>query len=89
MIASKNSVPYLGNDYDDDPDTQALLEDEEFNQNKNEVFLYLEAVRESGKINMFEASTFIQEEFECSKSMSRRYLSSWMKSYKGGNNDND
>ena len=23
-------------------DTQALLEDEEFNQNKNEVFLYLE-----------------------------------------------
>jgi len=87
MIAIKNQIPSLA--YDDDPDTQALLEDEEFNQNKNEVFLYLEAVRESGKINMFEAAPFIQEEFECSKSMSRRYLSSWMKSYKGGNNDND
>ena len=89
MIAIKGEIPSFQNTYDDDPDTQSLLEDEEFNQNKNEVFLYLEAVRESGKINMFEAATFIQEEFECSKSMSKRYLSSWMKSYKGGNNDND
>ena len=89
MIAIKGEIPSFQNTYDDDPDTQSLLEDEEFNQNKNEVFLYLEAIRESGKINMFEAATFIQEEFECSKSMSKRYLSSWMKSYKGGNNDND
>ena len=53
MIASKNQIPSLA--YDDDPDTQALLEDEEFNQNKNEVFLYLEELRESGETNMFGA----------------------------------
>ena len=47
-------------------DTQALLEDEEFNQNKNEVFLYLEQLRESGKTNMFGAVAFIQSDFECS-----------------------
>ena len=66
-----------------DLDTQALLEDEEFNQNKNEVFLYLEDLRESSKMNMFEAAKYIQKEFECNKHMSRRYLSAWMKSYKG------
>ena len=87
MIASKNQIPSLA--YDDDPDTQALLEDEEFNQNKNEVFLYLEDLREAGETNMFGAAAFIQADFECSKHMSIRYLSEWMKSYKGGSNDND
>jgi len=87
MIAIKNQIPSLA--YDDDPDTQALLEDEEFNQNKNEVFLYLENLRESGKTNMFGAASFIQDDFECSKSMSIRYLSEWMRNYKGENNDND
>tara|TARA_R100001082_G_scaffold70171_1_gene39957 strand:- start:44 stop:295 length:252 start_codon:yes stop_codon:yes gene_type:complete len=81
MIAIKNQIPSLA--YDDDPDTQALLEDEEFNQNKNEVFLYLEELRESGKTNMFGAAAFIQEDFECSKHMSIRYLSEWMRNYKG------
>jgi len=63
-------------------DTQALLEDEEFNQNKNEVFLYLEELRESGQTNMFGAVNFIQAEFECSQHMSRRYLVAWMQGYK-------
>ena len=90
MIASKNQIPYLGHDDDEyERNTQALLEDEEFNQNKNEVFLYLEGLRESGKTNMFGAAAFIQADFECSKRMSIRYLSEWMKSYEGGNNDND
>lgn len=75
--------------YKDDLDTQALLEDEEFNQNKNEVFLYLEDLKESGQTNMFGAAAFIQADFECSKNMSIRYLSEWMRSYKGENNDNN
>ena len=79
MIAIKNKIPSLA--YDDDPDTQALLEDEEFNQNKNEVFLYLEELRESGETNMFGAAKFIRKDFECSKKMSIRYLSEWMKTY--------
>ena len=43
----------------------------------------------SGQTNMFGAAAFIQADFECSKNMSIRYLSEWMKSYKGENNDND
>ena len=64
-------------------DTQAeeALEDEEFNHHKNEVFLYLEELRESGKTNMFGAASFIQADFKCSQHMSRRYLSAWMKNY--------
>ena len=87
MIASKNQIPSLA--YDDDLDTQALLEDEEFNQNKNEVFLYLEDLRESGETNMFGAAAFIQADFECSKRMSIRYLSEWMKGFRREENDND
>ena len=87
MIAIKNQIPSLA--YDDDPDTQSLLEDEEFNQNKNEVFLYLESLRESGETNMFGAVKYIVQHFECESNMAKRYLSSWMKSYKGGSNDND
>ena len=70
-------------------DTQALLEDEELYQNKNEVFLYLEQLRESGKTNMFGAVAFIQSDFECTKQMARRYLSEWMKSYKKEYNEEE
>ena len=79
MIAIKNQIPSLA--YDDDPDTQALLEDEEFNQNKNEIFLYLEELRESGETNMFGAATYIQNEFNLDKKTSIKYLSHWMRSY--------
>tara|TARA_R100000458_G_C8238537_1_gene218197 strand:+ start:784 stop:1038 length:255 start_codon:yes stop_codon:yes gene_type:complete len=81
MIASKNQIPSLA--YDDDPDTQSLLEDEEYNQYKNEVFLYLEQLRESGETNMFGAAAYIQNEFELDKKTSVRYLSDWMKNFKG------
>ena len=80
MIAIKNSVPHLGNN-DDDQDTQALLEDEEFNQNKNEVFLYLDELRESGETNMFGAAPYVAQHFECGKHMSRKYVASWMKNF--------
>ena len=87
MIANKNQIPSLA--YDDDPDTQALLEDEEFNQNKNEVFLYLEELRESGETNMFGAVKYIVQHFECEPNMAKRYLSSWMKGFRREENDND
>tara|TARA_R110000822_G_scaffold41849_5_gene113919 strand:- start:6591 stop:6899 length:309 start_codon:yes stop_codon:yes gene_type:complete len=85
MIATKNQIPSLA--YDDDPDTQALLEDEEYNQHKNEVFLYLEKLREDGLTNMFGAGSFIMADFEVSKSVAHKYLAEWMESYKGKDND--
>ena len=85
MIASKNSTPSL--QYDNDQDTNSLLEDEEYNQYKNEVFLYLEKLREDGLTNMFGAGSFIMADFEVSKSVAHKYLAEWMESYKGKNND--
>jgi hypothetical protein len=76
----EHKISFLG--YDDDPDTKSLLEDEEFNQNKNEVFLYLEKLRESGQTYLFGAVNFIQADFECSQHMARRYLVAWMQGYK-------
>ena len=82
MIATKNSVSYLGNNDDENKkDTQSLLEDEEFNQNKNEVFLYLDELRESGETNMFGAAPYVAQHFECGKHMSRKYVASWMKNF--------
>lgn len=85
MIASKNSIPSL--QYDNDQDTNSLLEDEEYNQYKNEVFLYLEKLREDGLTNMFGAGSFIMADFEVSRSVAHKYLAEWMESYKGENND--
>ena len=66
MIAIKNQIP---------------SEDEEFNQNKNEVFLYLDKLRESGETNMFGAAPYVAQHFECGKHMSRKYVASWMKNF--------
>lgn len=85
MIASKNSTPSL--QYDNDQDTNSLLEDEEYNQYKNEVFLYLEKLRKDGLTNMFGASSFIMANFEVSRSVAHKYLAEWIPSYKGKNND--
>ena len=76
----EHKISFLG--YDDDPDTKSLLGDEESNQNKNEVFLYLEKLRESGQTYLFGAVNFIQADFECSQHMARRYLVAWMQGYK-------
>tara|TARA_R100000234_G_C4922866_1_gene144976 strand:- start:417 stop:632 length:216 start_codon:yes stop_codon:yes gene_type:complete len=59
-----------------------MLEDiEEENRIKNEVFLYLEELRESGETNMFGAAAYIQNEFNLDKKTSIKYLSHWMRSY--------
>tara|TARA_R100000664_G_scaffold13144_1_gene21105 strand:- start:5499 stop:5714 length:216 start_codon:yes stop_codon:yes gene_type:complete len=59
-----------------------MFEDiEEENRIKNEVFLYLEELRESGETNMFGAAAYIQNEFNLDKKTSIKYLSDWMRSY--------
>lgn len=47
---------------------------------EQEVFDYLDFVRESGVINMFGATPYIMEEFDTDKVESRRLLTKWMKS---------
>jgi len=40
---------------------------------------YLDKLRESGKINMFEAPMFIQDEFGVEKQEARSIVLNWMK----------
>lgn len=56
--------------------------DSQFDDMKNEVFLYLEELRESGEINMFGAASYVMETFEMDKTMAIKFVASWMESYR-------
>ena len=49
---------------------------------RNEVYLYLEQLKESGETNMFEAGVYLEKHFELPKIEARNYLADWMKQYK-------
>ena len=46
---------------------------------KDNYFLFLDMVRDSGKINMFGAAPYLAEEFHISKYEARDVLAEWMK----------
>lgn len=48
---------------------------------QDEVNAYLDAVRESGAINMFGAAPYIQEQFAVSRQEARQYLQTWMATF--------
>lgn len=49
------------------------------------IFAYLDMVRESGAINMFEGSRLIQDEFGLDRRTSRELLIKWMKEFPKNN----
>ena len=52
-----------------------------FDEISNEVFLYLEELRESGVTNMFGAHQYVMEDFEISKPLAIKLVKTWMNSY--------
>ena len=48
---------------------------------ENEVFEYLDALRESGVTNMFGAGSYICDEFDVSKKDARFLLAKWMSTF--------
>ena len=52
-----------------------------FDEISNEVFLYLEELRESGVTNMFGAHQYVMEDFEISKPLAIKLVKTWMDSY--------
>mgnify|MGYP003139096133 CR=1 FL=1 len=64
--------------------THAEKDYRHLNHYENEVFLYIEELRESGETNMFGAAPYIQERFQMSRKDARDILSLWMKSYDRG-----
>jgi len=55
--------------------------DWQYDEMKEDVFEYLEELRESGETNMFGATGYLVETFEISKNMARKFLLDWMESY--------
>jgi len=56
--------------------------DWQYDEMKEDVFDYLEELKESElKTNMFGATDYIVETFEISKNMARKFLIDWMESY--------
>ena len=51
------------------------------NDEKENIFNYLEDLRDSGQINMFGASPYIVEAFGLNKYQAREILSEWMYDY--------
>lgn len=48
---------------------------------KNDVYLYLNDLRESGETNMFGATPYLQDEFGFEKKEAKDWLSQWMKDF--------
>ena len=52
-----------------------------FDEISNEVFLYLEELKESGETNMYGAHQYVMEDFEISKPLAIKLVKTWMDSY--------
>ena len=51
------------------------------NESKEEIFTFLDDVRESSAVNMFEGGRLIQEQYGLSRYEARDILLEWMKTY--------
>ena len=48
---------------------------------KEEMFLFLDSIRESGAINMWGAGEYLEEYFEVTKREAKEVLLEWMKTF--------
>lgn len=48
---------------------------------QDQVFAFLNLLRDSGKVNMFGAGPYVQEAFDFSRAQAKQYILAWMKSY--------
>ena len=49
---------------------------------KEEVFRFLDELRESGACNMFEAGSYVIEAYGIDKKLAKEYVLEWMKTFK-------
>ena len=48
---------------------------------QDQVFAFLDMLRDSGKIKMFGAGPYVQEAFDFNRHQAKQYVLAWMKSY--------
>ncbi len=65
-------------EYDDLDLPDKMVSDEHM---RNEVYLYLEQLKETGETNMFGAGVYLQKHFELPKEKAIMYLADWMRQY--------
>ena len=58
------------------------------NYTEEDVFVFLDVVRESGVTNMFGASPYIRDEFGCTRYEANRLLAKWMETFSDRHPDN-
>ena len=46
-----------------------------------EIYAYLDSLRESGIVNMYAASEYIEDEFIVAPNLARKFLREWMESF--------
>jgi len=71
----------MDEEYDDLNLPDKMVSDEHM---RNEVYLYLEQLKESGETNMFGAGVYLKNHFKLPKHEARKYLSDWMNQYNKG-----
>ena len=59
-----------------------------FDEISNEVYLYLEELRESGLTNMFGAVPYIEDSFQVNKSLAKKLLDTWIENHDTRNDKN-
>ena len=48
---------------------------------QDQVFAFLNLLRDSGKVNMFGAGPYVQEAFDFSRAQAKQYILAWMESH--------
>ncbi len=57
------------------------MADLELTEDEQEIFEFLDELRESGETNMFGAASYIQNEFGSDRKESRSFLKKWMDTF--------
>lgn len=55
---------------------------EDYNTTEEEVYAYLEELRESGEVNMFGATPYLMDQFGFDRREAKTVLIDWMNSYR-------
>jgi len=78
LFADYVSEVFINNSYGEIMKKEKIEISEE---EKEECFHYLEALRLSGLTNIFGATPYLQKEFKLSKNLARKVLAEWMDKY--------
>ena len=52
-----------------------------FDNLASEVFPYLDELRRTGEVNMYDSPTYVQDDFNVDKYMARKLVQTWMHDY--------